>query len=109
MGGAVSDVDPGATAYANREANFSVVAFGTSRERMNLLWDELDHQFDGLYLSFETDLRPERLNDAFPARTLERLRELKSRYDPNNVFRDNFNIAPETVAARARQERSMFN
>jgi FAD/FMN-containing dehydrogenase len=102
VGGAVSDVDPDATAYANRAANFSVVAFGTSRERMNSLWDELDRHFDGLYLSFETDLRSERLNDAFPPRTLERLRELKSRYDPNNVFRDNFNIAPEAVAARVR-------
>ena len=51
--------------------------------------------FKGLYLSFETDGRPERLGDAFPPRTLARLRESKRRYDPNNVFRDNFNIAPQ--------------
>lgn len=97
VGGAVSDVDPDATAYAHRAANFSVTAFGVSRARMNALWDELYHQFDGLYLSFETDLRPERLTDAFPPKTLERLRELKSRYDPDNVFRDNFNIAPPAL------------
>ena len=95
VGGAVSDVDPDATAYAHRAANFSVTAFGASRARLNALWDEMHHHFDGLYLSFETDLGPERLKDAFPPRTLGRLRELKSRYDPNNVFRDNFNIAPQ--------------
>ncbi|GHO46897.1 LLM class flavin-dependent oxidoreductase [Ktedonospora formicarum] len=99
VGGAVSDVDPDATAYANRAANFSVTAFGMSRHRMNTLWDALSAHFQGLYLSFETDLRPERLNDAFPPRTLARLRELKSRYDPENVFRDNFNIAPNRVSA----------
>ncbi|BCL78852.1 FAD-linked oxidase [Ktedonobacteria bacterium brp13] len=97
VGGAVSDVDPDATAYGNRTANFAVTAFGVSRERMNALWDEISVHFKGLYLSFETDLRPERLNDAFPSRTIERLRELKSSYDPNNVFRDNFNIAPQAL------------
>lgn len=94
VGGAVSDVDPDATAYGNRTANFSVTALGANRERVNAAWDEISVHFKGLYLSFETDLRPERLLDAFPPRTIKRLRELKRRYDPNNVFRDNFNIAP---------------
>jgi FAD/FMN-containing dehydrogenase len=50
--------------------------------------------FSGIYLNFETDLRPERVHDAFPGETLRRLRALKRRYDPGNVFRDNFNITP---------------
>jgi FAD/FMN-containing dehydrogenase len=98
VGGAVADVPADATAYANRSANFSVTALGASRERLNALWDELAHHFDGLYLSFDTDLRAERLKDAFPPRTLERLRALKRRYDPGNVFRDNFNVPPEAVS-----------
>jgi alkanesulfonate monooxygenase SsuD/methylene tetrahydromethanopterin reductase-like flavin-dependent oxidoreductase (luciferase family)/FAD/FMN-containing dehydrogenase len=94
VGGAVADVDPDATAYAHRGAGFSVIAMGVDRQRLDQLWDALGEHFDGLYLSFETDPRPERLADAFPPRTLRRLRELKARYDPDNVFRDNFNIRP---------------
>ena len=105
VGGAVADVDPEATAYAHRSANFSVTGFGASRERLNAVWDELRAHFNGLYLSFETDLRPERLSEAFPPSTLERLRELKSRYDPHNVFRDNFNIVP-APPGQLKQERN---
>jgi FAD/FMN-containing dehydrogenase/alkanesulfonate monooxygenase SsuD/methylene tetrahydromethanopterin reductase-like flavin-dependent oxidoreductase (luciferase family) len=93
VGGAVSDVPPDATAYANRSANFSVTAFGPNVDRVNEAWDELAHHYDGLYLSFETDQRLERLNDAFPGETLEQLRELKRKWDPDNVFQDNFNLA----------------
>lgn len=100
VGGAVADVDPDATAYGYRSANFAVTAFGSNRQQVNQLWDELAHHFEGLYLSFETDLRPERLNDAFPPATLERLRELKLRYDPHNLFRDNFNLAPQAITSR---------
>jgi len=94
MGGAVSDVPVEATAFGSRSANFEVTAAGTSRERLNDAWDSMHHYFSGLYLIFDTDQRPERLQDAFPPKTIERLRELKSRYDPENIFRDNFNIAP---------------
>lgn len=47
---------------------------------------------DGLYLSFDTDTRPERLADAVPGETLGRLRRLKRQWDPDNVFRTNFPI-----------------
>nr|AGU10300.1 Luciferase-like monooxygenase [uncultured organism] len=72
VGGAVADVPPDATAYAGRSANFSVVAFGSDLERMNVLWEEFAAHFSGLYISFETDLRPERVSDAFPPATLAR-------------------------------------
>ncbi|MEO3868745.1 LLM class flavin-dependent oxidoreductase [Nonomuraea sp. B12E4] len=95
VGGAASDVPADATAYAGRSANFQLVAFGPSRARLDAIWDPMRPHFSGIYLNFETDLRPERLDDAFPGETLRRLRELKGRYDPANVFRDNFNITPE--------------
>jgi FAD/FMN-containing dehydrogenase len=94
VGGAVADVPSDATAYAHRSANFSVVAFGSSKQRLDAAWEDLAAHFAGLYLSFETDQRPERITEAWPPAMLHRLRELKKRYDPDNVFRDNFNIDP---------------
>lgn len=94
VGGAVADVPTDATAYAHRDANFAVAALGGNRSRLDALWDTLvHHHMEGLYLSFETDPRPERVADAFPPATLARLREIKERYDPANLFRDNFSVA----------------
>lgn len=44
-------------------------------------------------MSFETDLSPQRLREAFPPDTLARLAELKKKYDPRNLFHDNFDLA----------------
>jgi FAD/FMN-containing dehydrogenase len=96
VGGAASDVAADATAYANRSANFSVASFGTNASGLDALWDRLSRHFDGMYLSFETGLDPARIGTAFPGATLERLRSLKAKYDPENVFRDNFNIVAAT-------------
>ncbi|QAY64282.1 LLM class flavin-dependent oxidoreductase [Xylanimonas allomyrinae] len=94
-GGAAHDVAPDATAYAHRHQNFLLTAMSGSHERLDPLWDaQLGPYADGLYLSFDTDTRPERLADAFPGRTLDRLRALKRDWDPANVFRSNFPIPP---------------
>jgi len=94
VGGAVNDVDPDATAYAHRHQNFNVSSVGGDPARFRAHWDGLREHLDGLYLSFETDQRPQRLHDAFPGDTLTRLRELKAAYDPENVFDQNFPLAP---------------
>lgn len=94
MGGAIAEVDPGETAFPHREAAFQVTGLGGNRRALDAAWDGLRNHLDGLYLSFETDTDPGRLADAFGARALDRLREIKRRYDPQNLFRDNFNIAP---------------
>ena len=95
MGGAVADVPVDATAFAHRSARFQLNAFGTGRVRLNAVWDDVYQHLSGLYLNFETDQGAQRLHDAFPPRTLQRLRLLKTQVDPDNVFRDNFNIAPQ--------------
>ena len=94
MGGAIADVPADATAFAHRTAAFQATAMGADQEALNAAWDPLAPHFDGLYLSFDTDRRPQRLADAFPPPVLARLVELKRRYDPDNLFRDNFAIDP---------------
>ena len=92
VGGAINDVDPDATAYPHRHQNFNVSSVGADAGRFRAHWDELRPHLEGLYLSFETDQRPQRLHDAFPGPTLTRLRELKAVYDPQNVFNQNFSL-----------------
>jgi alkanesulfonate monooxygenase SsuD/methylene tetrahydromethanopterin reductase-like flavin-dependent oxidoreductase (luciferase family)/FAD/FMN-containing dehydrogenase len=94
VGGAVSDVADDATAYAHRSANFSVVALGSHPDRLDAQWRDLAQHTAGMYLSFDSSLRPERIAEAFPPATLERLRAIKAAYDPSCVFRDNFAIEP---------------
>ena len=99
-GGATTDVAPDSTAFPHRDAQFAVLAMAGSDARIDDVWDGMRHHFDGIYLSFETDRSPDRLQDAFPPETLARLRALKRTYDPDNVFRDNFNLfAGEDAAA----------
>jgi hypothetical protein len=98
MGGAIGDVDRYATAFAHRDVAFQVTAMGGDREALNVAWERLIPHFDGLYLSFETDLRAERLERAFPTPVLTRLRRLKRQVDPTNLLRDNFNIDPAEPA-----------
>ncbi|GAB6903521.1 LLM class flavin-dependent oxidoreductase [Kineosporia succinea] len=94
VGGAVADVPADATAYAWRDANFSVAAFGSAPAGFDRYWDRLLPYFEGLYLSFETGTGPAALERAFPPAHLSRLRELKRRYDPTGLFRDNFFVPP---------------
>lgn len=57
-------------------------------------WERVVPALDGLYLSFETDTGPDVLARAFPPAHLKRLRDLKRRWDPSGLFRDNFFIDP---------------
>ena len=86
VGGAVNDVAPSATAFAHRHQNFSVADIGRRERDYLAYWDRMRKFTEGLYISFETDPRPQRLLDAFPGPTLSRLRRVKAQYDPEDVF-----------------------
>lgn len=50
----------------------------------------------GAYVNFLGDEGASRVRDAYPGTTFDRLSEIKSRYDPTNLFRLNQNIPPAT-------------
>ncbi|HHY51045.1 MAG TPA: FAD-binding oxidoreductase, partial [Alphaproteobacteria bacterium] len=94
VGGAVADVPEDAMAYSGRSANFALAAMGSQREFADAWRESLVPHSSGVYISFDTEDSDDVVERAFPPGKLARLRELKWRYDPENVFRDNFNVLP---------------
>jgi FAD/FMN-containing dehydrogenase len=54
----------------------------------------LGSEGNGGYIGFLGDEDEETIRAAYPGANWERLRELKRRYDPDNLFRRNHNIPP---------------
>src|SRR5438309_1187811 len=52
----------------------------------------------GAYVNFLVDEGEVRIRDAYPGKTWDRLRSIKRRYDPTNLFRLNQNIPPASNA-----------
>ena len=101
MGGAIGDVAPDATAFAHRDAGFSIAAMGADARCVDRWWDDLRPHLIGNYLSFDSSTHPGRITEAFPPPTLARLRALKAQLDPTNLFRDNFAVAPQSSGSPA--------
>jgi hypothetical protein len=105
MGGALSKVGEDATAFNGRRAGhtFNITAmtagpdgFDEERQWVRDLWSALEpHHTGTVYSNFLMDEGEERVRDAYGAEKYERLKALKRRYDPGNLFRLNQNISPD--------------
>ncbi len=109
-GGRMGEVPAEATAFSHRGANFMVsivdvwedaVDDGANSSWVDTAWDSIKDTRNGVYSNFLHDDAVERLGEAYRADTLERLAEIKRRYDPTNFFSNNVNIAPKKVSAAA--------
>jgi FAD/FMN-containing dehydrogenase len=109
VGGAVSRVDPGATAVGERETGFELsfaVGWRPSdpdgerhRAWSRAGWEALRGESAGIYANFISDEGSAGVEAAYGAR-LARLTAVKDRYDPDNVFRHNANIPPSGEVSR---------
>jgi FAD/FMN-containing dehydrogenase len=102
VGGAVSRVDPDATAVGDRQPGFELNATigwaphepGTRHVAwVRETWEALRPYGEGVYANFLSDEGPAGVQCAYGER-LHRLQALKLDCDPDNVFRLNNNIMP---------------
>jgi FAD/FMN-containing dehydrogenase len=103
MGGAVARVDEDATAFHGRGAahtfNISGITAGEDGFAEEVawvrdFWSDLAPHHTSVYVNFLMDEGAERVRQAYGDAKYERLTRLKSRYDPDNLFRLNQNIPP---------------
>lgn len=105
MGGAISRVPVDATAFAHRSEPYFVTILNlwpdpaedrTPHEAWtNELFAAMRRDASGVYVNFLEDEGADRVREAYPGATYERLAEVKRAYDPENVFRFNQNVAPK--------------
>jgi FAD/FMN-containing dehydrogenase len=103
LGGAMARVPVDATAFAHRKSRIMVnlaALYEKPDEKakheawVNNLAKRLQQDDGGAYVNFLGDEGQERIRASYPGRTWERLREIKARYDPDNLFQLNQNIPP---------------
>src|SRR5918993_1552683 len=113
LGGAMARVPEEATAFAHRSSRIMVnVAALYERpdeapvhEPWLTAFAAALHQGEGgAYVGFLGEEGEERIREAYPGSTWERLADIKGRYDPTNLFRLNQNIPPATEGRTTEQK-----
>ena len=103
FGGAMARVPDDATAFGWRDRPALLWLItpdkDLARAAANEAWTaafraELRADGPATYVNFMGDEGADAVRNAYPASSYARLRELKRRYDPDNVFRANHNIRP---------------
>lgn len=103
LGGAMARVPSDATAFAHRQskimANLAVLYEKPEEKGVHEAWvteffSSLQQSDKGMYVNFVGDEGEAHVRAAYPNETWERLRKVKAKYDPDNLFRLNQNIPP---------------
>lgn len=105
LGGAMSRVNPDATAFGHRDPPFlcNINAICPDRDSIErgtnwarAFWSAMrPFSTGGVYVNFLGEEGQDRVHDAYPPGTYQRLVALKRSYDPDNFFRLNQNIKPD--------------
>jgi FAD/FMN-containing dehydrogenase len=104
MGGAVARVGEDETPFNGRTAGhtFNITSavegpegFDEEREWVRDFWNALAPYHQGVYVNFLMDEGEDRVREAYGPAKYDRLKALKRKYDPENVFSLNQNIRPD--------------
>ncbi len=104
MGGAVARVGEDETAFNGRKSGhtfningnaYNADGFDEQRQWVRDFWSALEPHHVGFYVNFIGDEGEERVREAYGPAKYDRLKRLKKRYDPQNVFHLNQNIRPD--------------
>ena len=104
MGGAAGLVGVEETAFGARTSEYNCLVLGMGadededepiREWARQTWAAIQPFSTGAaYVNYMSDDEDDRIAEAYQTASFDRLIELKNRYDPDNVFHRNQNIAP---------------
>ena len=103
LGGAMARIPNDATAFAHRQrrlmANIGVLFFNPAEAAQYEAWVAdfavaLRQGDFAAYVNFLGNDGKDRIRDAYPGATWDRLTAIKAKYDPTNLFRLNQNIPP---------------
>ncbi len=102
-GGASARVGEDETAFGGRGAGYTfnitaatatTAGFEEEQEWVRGFWSALEPYHAGAYVNFLMEEGEERVRRAYGAEKYDRLKALKRRWDPENLFRLNQNISP---------------
>ena len=110
VNGLASRIDKNDTAWTYRDANYAVVIVGIDDDPTNKdkiidwardYWDaQHPYSAGGAYINFMMDEGEDRIKATY-GDNYKKLTEIKTKYDPTNLFRVNQNIKPQPVEAKA--------
>ena len=104
LGGAMARVPVDATAFAHRKsrimAHLAALYENPAEKTTHETWvtnfaAAIRQSDEGAYVNFLSDVTEAEIRAAYPGSTWERLRKVKAKYDPDNLFRLNQNIPPK--------------
>jgi hypothetical protein len=104
LGGAVARVGENETAFNGRKSGhtfningnaYDADGFDEQRQWVRDFWTALEPYHTGFYVNFIGDEGEERVREAYGPAKYDRLKALKKKYDPKNVFQLNQNIKPD--------------
>ena len=104
LGGAIARVGEDETAYNGRKSGHTVNCAAITDTQDGFeeevawargLWEALAPFHTSVYVNFMQDEGEERVREAYGAAKYDRLKALKRKYDPENLFRLNQNIRPD--------------